>query len=104
MVESIYQQEMTLFDRQLLRKKLYDFLQSSINVMMVPLVWGLYVYNGNTLDPSKIAITMILLSQVTNKINQLAEGFNILFGLRDVLDRLSKLYGAPEVQKGLVCR
>ena len=61
-IEGIYQEEASLRDTELFRAKIYDFIDGIIQYSNFPIVFGLYVYNGNALQMGQIALTTAMMS------------------------------------------
>ena len=101
-IEDLYQQEMALEDKCLYRNKFYDIINGLIHMIMPLLVYGLYVYNGNPLDLSSMAMANIMMGRIQGRIHHIRHLYNEFFHLEDSMIRLNSFYFAPEVQKGLI--
>ena len=67
-------------------------------------VFATYVYTGNTLTLSKMAICSIMLDRVKGRIEQLPRLYTEYFNIMESMEKLWQFYCAPESQKGLIKR
>ena len=70
--------------------------------LMPLLVYGLYVYNGNVLNLSSMAMANQMMGRISQRIHQIKNLYGEYFKLEESLFRLNSFYFAPEVQRGLV--
>ena len=63
-IEAIYQEELELEDKALYRDKFYELLQGFMMHFMPLLVYGLYVYNGNVLNLSSMAMANLMMVRI----------------------------------------
>ena len=101
-IENIYQEANDLNDKQSLRDKLYNFIDGVIQTSMIPLVYGLYVGNGNILMVGAITLTNNMMGKIQHSINQLDGIYREIFEIDETMTRLNKFFNAAEVQKGLI--
>lgn len=55
---------MALEDKTMVRDKMYDLLQGALHQFMPLLVYGLYVYNGNILNLSSMAMANEMMGRI----------------------------------------
>ena len=101
-IEGIYQEANDLNDQQSFRDNIYAFIDGFIQVSMFPLVYGLYVGNGNALELGAMAMANCMMGKIQGSINQLDGIYRELFEIDETMTRLNKFYTAAEVQKGLI--
>ena len=63
-IEGIYQKELALEDSTLYRNKFYELIGGFLHQFMPLLIYGLYVYNGNVLNLSAMAMTNIMMVRI----------------------------------------
>jgi len=93
---------MELNDRTLYRDKFYEFINGFLSQFMPLLIYGLYVYNGNVLNLSSMAMANIMMGKIQGRIHHMNHLYREFFHLEDSMIRLNSFYFAPEVQKGLI--
>ena len=93
---------MELNDRTLYRDKFYELINGFLHQFMPLLVYGLYVYNGNVLSLSSMAMANIMMGKIQGRIHHMNGLYREYFHLADSMMRLNSFYFAPEVQKGLI--
>jgi len=101
-IEKIHEEEVSLQDKCMLRNKLHDMLNGSLDIFMPLLIYGLYVANGNPLDLSKMFITNMMLGKIQGGMHHIRHLMNSWFDLEEALERLNKFYFSPNIQKDLV--
>ena len=60
-IEAIYQEEVALEDKTMYRNKFYEIIEGAIHQFMPLLIYGLYVYNGNPLTLSSMAMANMMM-------------------------------------------
>lgn len=66
------------------------------------LVFGLYMWNGNVLDLSKVFMANMMMGKIQGRMHQANRIYRNVFSLEESMTRLNNFYSAPEVQKGLI--
>ena len=103
-IEGVHQEEIALEDLSLFRNRIFDFVTNGLSVSLPLLVYGLYVYMGNSLDLVSMALVNVLMSKIQDRMQQINRIYKNLFSLDEAMVRLNDFYTAPEVQKGLIKR
>jgi ABC-type bacteriocin/lantibiotic exporter with double-glycine peptidase domain len=103
-IESIYQEELAIGDKQLLLNKVHDVVRGCLHHLMPVVIFSVYMALGNTLTLSKMAIAGIMVNRIRDRIHQSKGLYDRYFEVRDSMEKLWRYYTAPEAQKGLITR
>jgi ABC-type multidrug transport system fused ATPase/permease subunit len=68
-VDSVYKEELVLEDKQETREMIFTFLDEVLQASMSIAVFTLYMYLGNTLTLSKLALTTLMLNSIRGKVS-----------------------------------
>ena len=60
-IEALYQEEIALEDKTMFRNAVYDLFEEALHQFMPLLIYGLYVYNGNPLTLSSMAMANMMM-------------------------------------------
>ena len=101
-IEAIYQEELELEDKTLYRDKCYELEQGFMMQFMPLLVYGLYVYEGNILNLSSMAMANLMMGHISQRIRQIKNLYGEYYTFEESMNHLNNFYFAPEVQKGLI--
>lgn len=66
------------------------------------IVYGLFVYNGNVLNLSAMAMANMMMGRIQGNIHQVKRLYHEFFRIEESMHRLNSFYFAPEVQRGLI--
>jgi ABC-type bacteriocin/lantibiotic exporter with double-glycine peptidase domain len=86
----------------MLRNKIRDLINGSLDTFMPLIVYGLYIGMGNSLDLPKMAVTQMMMGQICGRMHQCRHLISRIFGLEEALEKLNDFYFSPDMQKGLV--
>lgn len=103
-IESIYQEEMDLQDQAMLRNKVFDVIGGILHHAMPICTFFFYVWAGNELTLSQMALTNIMLDRIRGRIHQMPHLYRMYFNMQETMDKLWSFYCAPEIQRGLIKR
>ena len=60
-IESVYQEEVELEDKNTVRDRIYDFINGCFSVSVPVILFGLYASGGNTLNLSAMAMANMMM-------------------------------------------
>ena len=101
-IEALYQEELALEDKTIVRNAVYEMIEEMLHRFMPLLIYGLYVYNGNTLNLSSMAMANMMMGQIQGRIHHMRHLYGEYFRIEQSMIRLNSFYFAPEVQSGLI--
>jgi len=82
----------------------FDFSDHLLNSSLTIVVFSVYIWLGNTLTLSKLALTQIMLRRIRDRIGHSEHLYRQYFNVMESMEKLWQFYCAPESQKGLVER
>ena len=103
-VDTLFKEELEIENRSELRGKVYEIIEHMMNNSINLLVFGVYVWMGNTLTLSKVALTQTMLGQLRGRIGHSQHLYRQYFHVMESMDRLWSFYCAPEAQTALIDR
>mmetsp|Transcript_36652 Transcript_36652/g.48120 ORF Transcript_36652/g.48120 Transcript_36652/m.48120 type:complete len:809 (+) Transcript_36652:302-2728(+) len=103
-VDEVFQEELDIEDKQHARAKIYDVLNHFLHSIASFTIFGVYIWLGNTLTLSKLALTEIMLGRIRDRINHTQHLYRQYFSVMESMQKLWEFYCAPESQKGLIER
>ena len=68
-IENVYQEEVALEDQTILRNRIYDFVNGCFTVFVPVILYGVYTYNGNTLNLSAMAMANLMMGRINGRMN-----------------------------------
>ena len=101
-IDTIYEEETVLVNQCELRSLLYQRLAELLQIFMPILVYGLYIWNGNSLDLGQFTITSMMMNKLKFRLQHATRMYREIFVVEEAMTRLNHFYKAPEVQKNLI--
>ena len=68
-IESVYQEEVELEDKNTVRDRIYDFINGCFGVSVPVILFGLYVSGGNTLNLSAMAMANMMMRVIQGRMH-----------------------------------
>ena len=79
-----------------MRAKVYDVIEGILSKGVSITTFGVYIYLGNTLSISKLALTQQMLGRLEGRINHSQHLYRQYFSLMESMEKLWEFYCAPE--------
>ena len=101
-IDTIYEEETVLVNQCELRSLLYQRFAELLQFFMPILVYGLYIWNGNSLDLGQFTITSMMMNKLKFRLQHATRMYREIFVVEEAMTRLNHFYKAPEVQRNLI--